>query len=195
MDQRRHIGGASADSLIRFLVAGHIGVLIVEIDLTRIGPVSRMFPFGSDLARSAPPRVAARRAAQTTAAEKTDRSRMESDDVGRLSRRLGEVEVNEERGAFDGILLGVLPESHEFELKPPGDDAVTIRGSISHDLASKYTADTDFKERLLLRPVRAQIRVTRTTRKGRLLHEERLLEALEPAPGQTEADEPSIQTR
>jgi hypothetical protein len=128
------------------------------------------------------------------------------DDVGRLSRRLGEVEVVEEHGAFDGILLGVLPESHEFELKPPGDAAVTIKGSISHDLASKYTADTDFKERLLLKPVRAQIRVTRTTRKGRLLHEERLLEALEPAPGQllealepapgqTEADEPSIQTR
>jgi hypothetical protein len=69
--------GAGADSLIRFLVAGHTGVLIVEIDLTRIGPVSGMFPFGSDPARSAPPRVAARRTAQTTAAEKTDRSRME----------------------------------------------------------------------------------------------------------------------
>ena len=68
---------AGADSLIRFLVAGHTGVLIVEIDLTRIGLVSRTFPFESNPARSAPPRVAARRTAQTTAAEKTDRSRME----------------------------------------------------------------------------------------------------------------------
>jgi hypothetical protein len=69
--------GAGADSLIRFLVAGHTGVLIVEIDLTRIGPVSRTFRFRSDPARSAPPMVAARRTAHTTAAEKTDRSRME----------------------------------------------------------------------------------------------------------------------
>jgi hypothetical protein len=52
---------AGAGSLFTFLVARHTGVLIVEIDLTRIGPVSRMFPFGSDPARSAPPRVAARR--------------------------------------------------------------------------------------------------------------------------------------
>ena len=66
-----------ADSPIRFLVAEHTGVFIVEIDLTRIGPVSRTFPFGSDPARSAPLRVAARRTAQTMAAEKTDRSRTE----------------------------------------------------------------------------------------------------------------------
>ena len=68
---------AGADLLIRFLAAGHTGVLIVEIDLTRIGPVSRTFPFGSDPARSAPPMVAARRTAHMTAAETTDRSRME----------------------------------------------------------------------------------------------------------------------
>ena len=30
-----------ADSLIRFLVAEHTGVVIVKIDLTRIGPVSQ----------------------------------------------------------------------------------------------------------------------------------------------------------
>jgi hypothetical protein len=67
------------DSLvrIRFVVAEHAGVLIVEIDLTRIGPVSRTFPLGSDPARSAPLRVAARRTAQTMTAEKTDRSRTE----------------------------------------------------------------------------------------------------------------------
>jgi hypothetical protein len=78
------------------------------------------------------------------------------DDVGRLSRRLSEVEITEEVGGVDGILLGVLPESHEFELKPPGDDAVTIKGSISDDLASKYTADAQFKERLLLQPLGLQ---------------------------------------
>jgi len=52
-------------------------VLIVEIDLTRIDPVSRTLPFGSDPARSAPLRVAALRTAQTMAAEKTDHIRTE----------------------------------------------------------------------------------------------------------------------
>jgi hypothetical protein len=68
---------AGADSLIGSLVAGHTGDLIVDIDLTRIGPVSRTFPFGSDPPRSAPLRVADLRTAQTMAAEKTDRSRTE----------------------------------------------------------------------------------------------------------------------
>lgn len=102
-------------------------------------------------------------------------------DVGRLSQRLNEVEVTEEVETVDGVLLGILPESHEFELKPPGDDAVTIKGAVSDDLALKYTADAAFKERLLLQPVQAQVKVIRTTRNGKLLRERRVLEALEPA--------------
>jgi hypothetical protein len=106
---------------------------------------------------------------------------LSTDDVGRLSRRLSEVEVTEEVGPVDGVLMGVLPDSREFELKPPGDEAVTIKGAISEELALKYTADAEFKERLLLQPVRAQIKVIRTTRNGRLVRERRVLEALEPA--------------
>jgi hypothetical protein len=104
---------------------------------------------------------------------------LSTDDVGRLSRRLSEVEVTEEVGPVDGVLLGVLPNSREFELKPPGDDSLTIKGSISEELALKYTADIAFKERLLLQPVRAQIKVIRTSRSGRLVRERRVLEALE----------------
>jgi hypothetical protein len=106
---------------------------------------------------------------------------LSTDDVSRLSRRLSEVEVTEEVGPVDGVLLGVLPDSREFELKPPGDEAVTIKGAISEELALKYTADAAFKERLLLQPVRAQIKVIRTTRNGRLVRERRVLEAHEPA--------------
>lgn len=106
---------------------------------------------------------------------------LSTDDVGRLSRRLSEVEVEEEVGPVDGVLLGVLPDAREFELKPPGDDAATIKGAISEDLALKYTGDAAFKERLLLQPVRAQIKVIRTSRNGRLVRERRILEALEPA--------------
>jgi hypothetical protein len=103
------------------------------------------------------------------------------DEVGRLSHRLSEIEVGEEMEPTDGILLGVLPESRQFELKPPGDDAVIIKGTISEDLALKYTADVAFKDRLLLKPVRAQIKRIRTMRNGRLVSEQRVLESVEPA--------------
>jgi hypothetical protein len=100
-------------------------------------------------------------------------------DVGRLSSRLSEVEIVEAVEAVDGTLLGVLPESHEFELKPLGDNPITIKGSISDEIALKYTADAAFKETLLLRPIRARIRFLRTTRNGRLLSEKRILETVE----------------
>ncbi|MFG1433368.1 hypothetical protein V5F69_20285 [Xanthobacter sp. V2C-4] len=102
------------------------------------------------------------------------------DDVGRLSRRLGEVEVTEDVIPVDGILLGVLPEARKFELRLPGDEAATMDGVVSEDLALKYTSDAAFKERLLLQPVRAQVKFVRTMRNGRLVKERRLLEALEP---------------
>ncbi len=103
------------------------------------------------------------------------------DQVGQLSRRLNEIEVTEETEGVDGVLLGVLPESHKFELKLPGDEDVTLRGTVSDDLASKYTLDTAFKDQLLLKPVRAQIRTVRTVRSGKLVTEKKILEALEPA--------------
>ena len=99
------------------------------------------------------------------------------DDVGRLSRRLGEVEVTEEVVPVDGVLLGVLPEARKFELKLLEG---TMEGAVSEDLAFKYTSDAAFKERLLLQPVRAQVKFIRTKRNGRLVKERRVLEALEP---------------
>ena len=104
------------------------------------------------------------------------------DQVGQLSRRLNEIEVTEETEAVDGVLLGVLPESHRFELKMPGDEGITLRGAVSDDLAMKYTLDTAFKDQLLLKPVRAQVRTVRTVRSGKLVNEKKILEALEPAP-------------
>lgn len=103
------------------------------------------------------------------------------DEVGRLSRRLGDIEVEEEVVPVDGILLGILPEARKFELKLPGEDGATMEGAVSEDLSLKYTSDAAFKERLLLQPVRAQVKVIRTSRNGRLVRERRILEALEPA--------------
>lgn len=104
---------------------------------------------------------------------------LSADDVGHLSRRLNEVEVSEEVEPTDGILLGILPESRQFELKLQGDEAETIKGAISKELAFKYTADVAFKERLLLRPIRAQITFVRTTRNGKIVRERRVLESVE----------------
>jgi hypothetical protein len=100
------------------------------------------------------------------------------DDVGRLSHRLGEVEVTTEVTPVDGVLLGILPEARKFELRLPDG---TMEGAVSEDLALKYTSDAVFKERLLLQPVRAQVKFIRTKRNGRLVKERRVLEALEPA--------------
>lgn len=102
------------------------------------------------------------------------------DDVGRLSRRLGEIEVSEEVISVDGVLLGVLPEARKFELRLPIDGEPTLEGEVSEELALKYTSDVGFKERLLLQPVRAQVKFIRTMRNGRLVRERRILEALEP---------------
>jgi hypothetical protein len=102
-------------------------------------------------------------------------------DLGQLSRRLGDIEITEQMEAVDGVLLGVLPDSRQFELKPPGDDVSTIKGEISEELALKYTVDTSFKEQLLLQPVRAQLNHIRTVRNGRVVREQRILEAIEPA--------------
>jgi hypothetical protein len=104
-----------------------------------------------------------------------------ADDVGRLMQRLSDVEVSEVVESIYGILLGILPESRQFELKSPGDEVPTLRGGISEDLAVKYTADAAFKERLLLKPVRAEIRRTQTMRNGNLLREQRVLVSVEPA--------------
>lgn len=104
-----------------------------------------------------------------------------TDDVGRLSRRLGEIEVTEDASTVDGVLLGVLPEARKFELRLSGDDTPTMEGAVSEALALKYISDATFKDRLLLQPVRAQVKVVRTMRNGQLIRERRVLEALEAA--------------
>jgi hypothetical protein len=101
-------------------------------------------------------------------------------EVSRLSDRLKEVEVTDEMVIVDGTLLGILPESHQFELRLAGDEADTLKGAVADDLALKYLADQQFKENLLLKPVRAEIKYIRTTRNGKLVKEQTILQNLEP---------------
>lgn len=101
------------------------------------------------------------------------------EDVSRLSERFSDVEVTEEDVFYNGVLLGILPDSHEFELQLP-DEQGTLKGSVTDDLTLKYVADQAFKEQLLLKPVRAQVRYIRTTRNGRMVKQQLSLENLEP---------------
>ncbi|MGN7878573.1 hypothetical protein [Ensifer sp. 22460] len=101
------------------------------------------------------------------------------EDISRLSERFSDVEVTEEEVFIDGVLLGILPDSHEFELQLP-DNQGTIKGAVTDDLTSKYVTDQQFKERLLLKPVKAMIKYTRTFRKETLIKQQLSLENLEP---------------
>jgi len=100
------------------------------------------------------------------------------EEVKRLSDRFTTVEVKEEDGSVRGKLLGVLPDSHDFELAVDGGDGL-IRGAISDELATRYIADPTFMEQLLLKPVLAHLKYTRTFRGGRMLREQVTLEYLE----------------
>lgn len=106
------------------------------------------------------------------------------EEVNRLSDRFTAVEVQEDNVVRDGVLLGVLPDSHDFELEVDGEGV--LKGAATDDLVTKYVADQAFKEQLLLKPVKAFLRYTRTLRNGKLLREQVLLENLEPRA--TEAD-------
>ncbi|RYC11779.1 hypothetical protein [Ciceribacter ferrooxidans] len=101
------------------------------------------------------------------------------DDINRLSNRLTDVEVQEESVTLDGVLLGVLPDAQTFELEVKDRDGV-LKGSATDDLVDKYVADQAFKEKLLLKPVKAFLRYTRTFRSSKLLREQVTLENLEP---------------
>lgn len=101
------------------------------------------------------------------------------EDINRLFDRFTDVEVTEEKTFIAGVLLGVLPDSHEFELQVL-DQQDILSGATTDELVEKYMADQAFKERLLLKPVEALVRYTRTFRAGKLLREQVLLENLEP---------------
>lgn len=94
--------------------------------------------------------------------------------VGRLS----EIAVEEMPETIAGVLLGILPESHQFELYVPSLDQ-TIKGSITDDLAIRYRNDATISG-MALDQVVAQITTVRTFRRGALVKEQRILEEVSP---------------
>jgi hypothetical protein len=103
--------------------------------------------------------------------------------VGELATRLREVQVTDETVQVNGILLGVLPESQRFELRPLEEGADVIVGPASHDLVQKYLNDDAFVRQTVKKPVRAQITRTTTFRNARQVREHSVLEYVEPLEG------------
>lgn len=105
--------------------------------------------------------------------------KLTSETVDRLNARLNDVVVIDNTKWIECVLLGILPESHEFEIRL-ADAERTLKGSTSDDLVVKYTSDTVFKEQLLLKPIRAKVRTIVTSRKGKTIKEQNILESVEP---------------
>lgn len=103
-----------------------------------------------------------------------------SPDVARLSARLSEFTVMEDTTLQEGRLLGLLPESLQFELELPGG-AGTERGTVSLDLATRFLADKVFVDSVLLQLVNAEIRTVRTYRQGTVVKAQTILESVSPA--------------
>lgn len=100
--------------------------------------------------------------------------------VEELASRLRDVIVTDETIHLDGVLLGILPESQKFELKPLDETLGVIDGPASGDLVQKYLNDDIFVSRILKKPVRAQIVQSRTYRNARQVREHSVLEFVEP---------------
>lgn len=102
------------------------------------------------------------------------------EEINRLFERFSDLDVIEEEVLVEGTLLGILPDSHEFELQLPEGQG-TLKGAVTDELASRYMMDNQFKERLLLKPVEALITYTKTFRQGKLIKQQASLDDLEPA--------------
>lgn len=110
-----------------------------------------------------------------------NRLALTSDQIRQLSARLNDVEISENTIDYVGTLLGVLPNSLEFELRLHDRDETVIKGGVSHELASRYVADAEFQARFLLQTVRASVKVISTMRHGQTVRERYVLDALSSA--------------
>jgi hypothetical protein len=97
-----------------------------------------------------------------------DRSRVRS-----LRERLAEVLIEELDETLNGILRGVLPEEHTYEFTPDGVSG-TLHGPVSDEMVQRYVVSA---AHLVERRGRGTFKLIRTVRAGRLVKEQRILEA------------------
>lgn len=108
---------------------------------------------------------------------------LSTNDVTQLAARLNEVDIREDQRVVQGTLLGILPESLQFELKPPGD-VPTETGTVTDELALRYATNVAFANSIIMRRVVAQIKTVHTYRRGTLIRSQSVLEHVAPAKDQ-----------
>lgn len=94
--------------------------------------------------------------------------------VAMLAGRLAEVRVDEEVVMHRGILLGILPESHQFEFRLSTEDR-TLKGSTTDEFAERYRSSRSVRD-LVLQMVEAEMRIVSTIRRGEVVKTHYILE-------------------
>jgi len=100
--------------------------------------------------------------------------RLGRNEVDLLYGRLASVQVVEEVSSVVGVLLGILPESHQFEMQLVGTEDI-MRGSISDSIALEYRTG-DRISALILSAVRAHLRTVTTLRNANVVKRTVILE-------------------
>ncbi len=101
---------------------------------------------------------------------------LDSERVGRLTARLSEVSTDEITEEHEGVFGGILADSRLFELTT---DKV-VSGVATEALAERWAADESFRADVLLKRVKARVIQSRTIRRGLVVREQLLLDAVEP---------------
>jgi hypothetical protein len=114
----------------------------------------------------------------------TESVHLGSAEIDILYGRLSDLNVEETAATLEALLLGILPESHRFELQLDGGEQ-TLSGPISDELVLRYLSG-GVKELVLTR-VTARVTFVRTLRGSELIKETVVLEdvtSLSAAPSQ-----------
>ena len=104
---------------------------------------------------------------------------LDSNAISLLNGRLGDIEVREEPSTVTGVLLGILPDSHQFEilLSPSGE---ILKGTITDELAERYQTSTSVRD-LTLRAISGEILTVQTYRRGNMVKQQVFLEDVRPS--------------
>lgn len=104
---------------------------------------------------------------------------LDSNAVSLINGRLGDIEVREVPSTVSGVLLGILPDSHQFEIQisPSGE---ILKGAITDELAERYQTSTSIRD-LTLRRISGEILTVQTYRRGSLVKQQVFLEDIRPS--------------
>lgn len=86
-------------------------------------------------------------------------------DVERLAGRLDQITHTIDQVKIEGEILGIFPDSRRVEFRLASDRGI-LRGSVNEDFEQKWSADHEFRDKLLLKSSVATFQHSRSTRDG-----------------------------